>query len=420
MLLTAISSGYIKFPNFDKVVLMANILFMVDGEEGHFLPLVGLAKGLQRRQHRVHCAGILDCVDFVRVQGFDVIPIMQDFVPAGVGGEIAGKRYQTNYFKELLDGTILDAVVELVKPDAIVINSFYAVEALALKYRYRLPVILFTTHFRPFSKKHMAEHMVLRLVGMITGAQEFIELLNRSGIKARSFNDLEELYLELPEVVFKPSAFHPDSEEPLVCLAGLGIDYGRTEDQFNIDFDERPLIFCSLGSQNHLKPESSLKIYHRLIETMSKCPDWRAIISLGKRISLSTFEDVPSNVILTNWAPQMQILRHCTVMVNHGGWGAVKECIAFGVPVLAVPLMRDHFDCAQFVSQIGIGLKVDIEKITSTQNDLRDSLTSLIHDTGIREKILMIQAEARREDSRDPGVHFIESFLGPKDTSPAI
>jgi zeaxanthin glucosyltransferase len=388
---------------------LANILFMMDGEEGHFLPAVGLAKGLRRRQHRVLYAGVIDCAGFVREQGFEVIPIMQDFVPAGISGTLGKKGYKAHYFKALIEGAVLDAAVAQVKPEAIVINSFYGAEALAVKYRYRLPVILLTTHFRPFSKRQMATDTVMRLMEMSNGITEFIELLNRLGIKPQSFKDLEDLYLELPEVVLKPSAFSAVSDEFLVCMTGIGIDYERTEEQIDIDFDERPLIFCSLGSQNHLRLDASRNFYQLMIETMSKRSDWRAIISCGKRISLLAFRDVPSNVILTNWAPQIKILRRCTAMVNHGGWGAVKECIAFGVPMLAVPLMRDHFDCANHVCRMGIGLKADIENITS--DDLGVLLTSLINDGGIRERMSVVQAEARLEDSKENGVHFIESFL---------
>jgi UDP:flavonoid glycosyltransferase YjiC (YdhE family) len=79
------------------------------------------------------------------------------------------------------------------------------------------------------------------------------------------------------------------------------------------------------------------------------------------------------------------------------------------VPMLAVPLMRDQFDCANHVCRMGIGLKADIENITS--DDLGVLLTSLINDGGIRERMSVVQAEARLEDSKENGVHFIESFL---------
>lgn len=336
---------------------------------------------------------------------------MEDLVPAGASKIWGKKRYKAHYFKALVEGAVLDAVVARVKPDIIIILSYYGAEALAIKYRYCLPVILVTAHFRRFSKRQMAADMVGRLMEMSVGISEFIELLNNSEVRLQSFKDLQDLYLKLPEVALMPSRRNPHADEFMVCLAGSGIDYERKEERLDIDFDERPLIFCSLGSQNSLKPEVGQRFYQQLIQLMSKRSDWRAVISVGKRASLSAFQ-IPPNVVLTNWAPQLQMLSRCTVMVNHGGWGAVKECIAFGVPMLALPLMRDHFDCADQVCRLGIGLKGNIQSVTS--DDLGNSLTALIHDAGIRERMTTLQAEIKQEDSEERGIRFIESLLSSK------
>jgi UDP:flavonoid glycosyltransferase YjiC (YdhE family) len=58
------------------------------------------------------------------------------------------------------------------------------------------------------------------------------------------------------------------------------------------------------------------------------------VISLSDRIAPSDLGTLPDRVHALSWAPQMDVLKHADVMVNHGGVNTVDECVVSGVPML--------------------------------------------------------------------------------------
>jgi UDP:flavonoid glycosyltransferase YjiC (YdhE family) len=62
---------------------MATIAFLIEHEEGHLNPTFRLARRLAAREHRVVYLGLADGGDFVRAQGFEFFPILEDVFPRG-------------------------------------------------------------------------------------------------------------------------------------------------------------------------------------------------------------------------------------------------------------------------------------------------------------------------------------------------
>ena len=62
-------------------------------------------------------------------------------------------------------------------------------------------------------------------------------------------------------------------------------------------------------------------------------------------------------MILETWAPQARILVHSSIggFVSHCGRGSVTEAIAYGIPIIALPLQLDQPLNARVVQQAGVG-----------------------------------------------------------------
>jgi UDP:flavonoid glycosyltransferase YjiC (YdhE family) len=121
------------------------------------------------------------------------------------------------------------------------------------------------------------------------------------------------------------------------------------------------------------------------------------------------FMPAPAHVFLSRWAPQLQILSRARVMINHAGIGTVKECIVNGVPMLAAPLMRDQFDCAELIAHHGLGVCGDIENIKA--EEVAAMLEHLINDDSCRARVNAMREEFRRVDAMDIGVNLIEKVV---------
>lgn len=61
----------------------ATIAFLIEHEEGHLNPTFRLARRLAARGHRVVYLGLADGAGFVRAQGFEFIPILEEVFPRG-------------------------------------------------------------------------------------------------------------------------------------------------------------------------------------------------------------------------------------------------------------------------------------------------------------------------------------------------
>ncbi|XP_017083918.2 UDP-glycosyltransferase UGT5 [Drosophila eugracilis] len=126
---------------------------------------------------------------------------------------------------------------------------------------------------------------------------------------------------------------------------------------------EHGVIYFSLGTnvRNKNLAEDRKKV---LLETFS---------SLPQRI-LWKFEDedlpeIPSNVFISNWFPQQDILAHPNVklFITHGGMQSTIESIHHGKPMLGLPFFYDQFGNMEHIKNQGLGLVLSYNDMTGEE-----------------------------------------------------
>ena len=80
-----------------------------------------------------------------------------------------------------------------------------------------------------------------------------------------------------------------------------------------------------------------------------------------------------------------------------------------GVPMLAVPMMRDQFDCAERIVHHGLGLRADIERINAAE--VSSMLEQLLADESCYARVNAMREEFRRVDAMNAGVDVIEKIV---------
>ncbi|XP_065722894.2 UDP-glucosyltransferase 2-like [Drosophila suzukii] len=132
------------------------------------------------------------------------------------------------------------------------------------------------------------------------------------------------------------------------------------------------VIYFSLGTNVRTKnlAEDRKKI---LIETFA---------SLPQRI-LWKFEDEevadkPSNVLISKWFPQQDILAHPKVklFITHGGLQSTVECVHHGKPMLGLPFFYDQFRNMEHIKRQGQGLVLNYKDMTS--KEFKDTIVRLL------------------------------------------
>lgn len=400
---------------------MATIAVFLDLDEGHSHSIFQLLRRLEARGHRVCCLGLSPAGRSAREQGFEFVTIIEDVLPPEV---LCGERFRDNYIRDglrdlyfgpLARGEVLDRVMAELRPDVGIFHCHYYTESLVARFRYGLPPVYFVPQLRTASRAEASEVVIETLLNLKSGASEMLELLATAGANLRSLRDVARLVLEAPELTVLPEAFDlPErAREPGVHYVGVGVDLGRAEEPFDWEGinPARPLVYCSLGSQNDLTLEKSRDFLRTVVATAAARPGLQFLVAIGRVFEAGDFGELTPNVRLFNWVPQLEVLSRASLMINQGGFGTIKECILKGVPMIVLPLWpdRDQGPIADRVAYHGLGLKGDITRVTPAELDAM--IERVVGDDAYRRRVLAMREKFMEQDGLDTGVEVVERVI---------
>ena len=115
-----------------------------------------------------------------------------------------------------------------------------------------------------------------------------------------------------------------------------------------------PLVAVSLGTAGDAAIESQL--LDRLFEAFSGHA-LRVVVTLPDYIGAASHRP-PSNVVLSGYVRHSALIPHAAVLVTHAGLGSVVAALAYGVPMVCLPLGREQPENAAAVTRIGAGCTV--------------------------------------------------------------
>ncbi|XP_016998390.2 UDP-glucosyltransferase 2 [Drosophila takahashii] len=149
------------------------------------------------------------------------------------------------------------------------------------------------------------------------------------------------------------------------------------------------VIYFSLGT--NVKSKSLSEDRRRvLLETFSGLP---------QRI-LWKFEDdqlqgKPSNVYISKWFPQQDLLAHPKVklFITHGGLLSTVESTYHGKPMLGLPCFFDQFRNMEHVQRMGLGLVLNLKEMT--RDDFNSTIIRLLTDRSFGETARITAARHR-------------------------
>jgi zeaxanthin glucosyltransferase len=371
---------------------MATVVFVPYPETGHLNPTFKIARALKRQGHRVVYIGLLDFEEYVRAQGLEFFPIFKQMCPRGFLLQQAVNKNMENFEAILLRARNANqgggfnpfmeiaAGVQTIRPDLMIIDLLLPDLAAMLR-QVAMPLVLLNTQlFNPWEDEEM-----------------------RAGYEPLT---------GLTELILCPQVFDfPETKRSRYChYVEASIDLERNEAPFpwhKLD-EQKPLIYCSFGSQSHLI-ENSKKLFQSLIDAMALKPDWQLVLAVGSKFTVDGFHAVSPNVILVNTAPQLAILKRAAITITHGGFNSVKESIYFGVPMIVFSLIRDHPAITARVAFHGLGVKGNIHKVSLEQIL---SLIDQLHKNQSYKKEIEAMAEVfRQTEEAQNGVKIIEEIL---------
>lgn len=121
----------------------------------------------------------------------------------------------------------------------------------------------------------------------------------------------------------------------------------------------------------------------------------------------------PTNVLLTSWFPQQDILGHnkTRLFITHCGMHGVMEAIYHKVPMLGIPLFADQIDICKRVVVKGIGVQIHKFHITAEllQKSMQQILTNDSYSKNAKKLSVLLHDQVQTPLNR--AIHWVEYVI---------
>jgi UDP:flavonoid glycosyltransferase YjiC (YdhE family) len=148
---------------------------------------------------------------------------------------------------------------------------------------------------------------------------------------------------------------------------------------------ERPTVYVTLGTVHNV-----LEVFRLLLEAFADV-DCNVVATIGRQNDPAELAPLPANAYVERYISQALVLAHADVVVSHGGSGSTLGALAQGLPILFVPQGADQFENAAHVEAFGAGVRLLPDDLTAAT--ARSALESLLADPSYRERAQVMAAE---------------------------
>ncbi|MEV6564100.1 macrolide-inactivating glycosyltransferase [Streptomyces kronopolitis] len=173
---------------------------------------------------------------------------------------------------------------------------------------------------------------------------------------------------------------------------------------------ERPagaerVLLVSLGSSFTKQPG----FYRECVKAFGDLPGWHVVLQVGRHVTAADLGDVPGNVEVRSWVPQLAILREADAFVTHAGAGGCQEGLATATPMVAVPQAVDQFGNADMLQGLGVARHVPRDEADAAT--LRAAVLALVGDPEVRRRLVSLRADMAAEGGTRRAADLIEAEL---------
>ena len=169
-----------------------------------------------------------------------------------------------------------------------------------------------------------------------------------------------------------------------------------------------PLVYVTFGSV-----AGSLGLYpdlYRDVVTVLGDRRLRVLLTVGEGADPSLLGPLPASVHVERWWPQEQVMGSANAMVGHGGFGTTLMGLAWGMPMVVLPLFADQPDNAQRVHALGAGIALDGGPAATAR--LTEALTRLLDDPSYRSAAQQMAVEIAGLPPVAAAVPVLEAIAG--------
>ncbi|WTA88533.1 macrolide-inactivating glycosyltransferase [Streptomyces cyaneofuscatus] len=391
----------------------AHIAMFSIAAHGHVNPSLEVIRELVRRGHRVSYAIPASFADKVAATGAEPV-IYTSTLPTDDDPEAWGTELIDNIEPFLADA--IQALPQLIaafdgdEPD-LVLHDITSYPARVLAHRWGVPAVSLWPNLVPWEgyEKEVGEPMTAELKQTERGQAyyaRFESWLAGNGLGHVPSDD----FVARPRrgLVLIPEALQPNADRvDRAMYTFVGACQGDRADQGEW---ERPagagkVLLVSLGSSFTKQPA----FYRECVAAFGDLPDWHVVLQIGAHVEAAELGDVPANVEVHAWVPQLAVLKQADAFITHAGAGGSQEGLATGTPMVAVPQAVDQFGNADMLQALGVARHIPMEEADAAT--LREVVLVLTGDPEVAERSARLREQMAKEGGTPRAADLIEAEL---------
>lgn len=364
------------------------MLLMSSAEKGHINPLAGVAQHLKGDGHHVGWLTVPELSPQLMALGVESVTLSDHPPPPPLvtcGAELARLVLDPPALRGWIRRLLLDAVPSQIEPARQALRRFRP-DVVALDGMIYQGVIAAQLEGIPYAGISSALTLLeppeldFELIRTVRGlAAERRALFARYGLSAE-FRTCECLSPRLNVIFATDALVGPDAAiPPNTILVGPSIPPGPRGDETAFPWErlhaDRPLVYCSFGSQISWQPE-----VFSLVAEAAASLGVQLVVSAGDLAETDFARSLQDDAVVVRYAPQLALVERSAAFVSHGGANSLMEAMYHGVPMVLIPVCNDQPVQAHFLAKAGTGLSLDRRTLSAAA--IRKALAVVLDPDG--------------------------------------
>lgn len=391
----------------------AHIAMFSVAAHGHVNPSLEVIRELVARGHRVTYA--IPPVFAEKVAETGAEPRLWNSTLPAPGADPAAWGSELLDHVELFLADAIQALPQLTEayegdvPD-LVLHDITAYPARVLAHRWGVPAISLSPNLVAWEgyEEEVAEPMWAEPRSTERGKAYYARF--RAWLEENGIERHPDSFVGRPErsIVLIPRALQPNADrvdESVYTFVGACQGARAAQGEWQRPEGAEKVVLVSLGSTFTDQPG----FYRECLRAFGDLDGWHLVLQTGGQLDPAALGDVPANVEVHSWVPQLAILRQADLFVTHAGAGGSQEGLATATPMIAVPQAVDQFGNADMLRGLGVARRLATEEATA--ETLRETALALVDDPEVSRRLKEVRAGMAEEGGTRRAADLIEAEL---------
>ncbi|MEU7010287.1 macrolide-inactivating glycosyltransferase [Streptomyces sp. NPDC046332] len=390
----------------------AHIAMFSIAAHGHVNPSLEVIRELVARGHRVSYAIPASFADKVAATGATPV-IYTSTLPTDEDPDAWGTELIDNVEPFLHDAIrVLPQLAEAFdgdRPD-LVLHDITAYPAPVLAHGWGVPAVGLWPNLVPWEgyEEEVAEPMFAELKASERGKAYYARFGN--WLTEHGVDTHPDRLIARPRraIVLIPRALQPHADrvdDSVFTFVGACQGDRADQGEWHRPAGAEKVLLVSLGSAVTKQPD----FYRACVAAFGDLPGWHVVLQIGAFVDPAELGEIPANVEVHPWVPQLAILRQADAFITHAGAGGSQEGLATATPMVAVPLATDQFGNADILRSLGVARHLPMEEVTAER--LREAVLALVGDPEVALRAKEVQERMANEGGATRAADLIEAEL---------